>query len=174
MSSVYVICWIFLQTFQTYFCIQANSVDPDQTALKGAVWSGSTLFEKITFKITSRWQSRRQQLWLALKGLRCPNIASKYGIPARGIVNLNQCQVSDTLSYFSQKGWHLATALCGRFHRGLTLSSLSFWSELFHLWIWSEIEVSVRHQNRKANSVDPDGAVSSGSTLLAKALVCRA
>ena len=31
MSSAYVICWIFLQTFQTYFCIQANSVDPDQT-----------------------------------------------------------------------------------------------------------------------------------------------
>ena len=26
MSSVYVVCWIFLQTFQTYFCIQANSV----------------------------------------------------------------------------------------------------------------------------------------------------
>ena len=22
--SVYIICWIFLQTFQTYFCIQAN------------------------------------------------------------------------------------------------------------------------------------------------------
>ena len=32
MSSVYVICWIFLQTFQTYFCIQANNVDSDQTA----------------------------------------------------------------------------------------------------------------------------------------------
>ena len=32
MSSIYVVCWIFLQTFQTYFCIQANSVDPDQTA----------------------------------------------------------------------------------------------------------------------------------------------
>ena len=30
--SVYVVCWIFLQKFQTYFCIQANSVDPDQTA----------------------------------------------------------------------------------------------------------------------------------------------
>ena len=30
MLSVYVVCWIFLQTFQTYFCIQANSVDPDQ------------------------------------------------------------------------------------------------------------------------------------------------
>ena len=32
MSSVYVVCWIFLQTFQTYFCMQANSVVPDQTA----------------------------------------------------------------------------------------------------------------------------------------------
>ena len=32
MSSVYVVCWIFLQTFQTYFCIPANNVDPDQTA----------------------------------------------------------------------------------------------------------------------------------------------
>ena len=30
MSSVYVVCWIFLQTFQAYFCIQANSLDPDQ------------------------------------------------------------------------------------------------------------------------------------------------
>ena len=55
--SVYVVCWIFLQTFQTGFCIQANSVDPDQTAPRGAVWSGSTLFAKMTFKITSRWQS---------------------------------------------------------------------------------------------------------------------
>ena len=36
MSSVYVVCWIFLQTFQTYFCIQTNSVDPDQTAPRGA------------------------------------------------------------------------------------------------------------------------------------------
>ena len=34
MVSVYVICWIFLQTFQTYFCIQANSVDPDQMLLE--------------------------------------------------------------------------------------------------------------------------------------------
>ena len=50
MSSVYVVYWIFLQTFLTYFCIQANSVDPDQTAPKGAVWSGSTLFAKMTLK----------------------------------------------------------------------------------------------------------------------------
>ena len=54
MPSVYVICWIFLQTYQTYFCKQANSVDPDQTAPKGAVWSGSTLFAEMIFKITSR------------------------------------------------------------------------------------------------------------------------
>ena len=65
-ASENVVCWIFLQTFQTYFCIQANSVDPDQTAPRGAVWSGSTLFAKMTFKITSRWQGRRQLLWLAV------------------------------------------------------------------------------------------------------------
>ena len=47
MSSVYVVCWIFLQTFQTCICIQTNSVDSDQTAPA-----------KMTFKIMSRWQSR--------------------------------------------------------------------------------------------------------------------
>ena len=46
MLSIYVVCWIFLQTFQTYFCIQANDVDPDQSAPGGAVWSGSTLSAK--------------------------------------------------------------------------------------------------------------------------------
>ena len=60
MSSVFVVCWIFLQTFQTYFCIQENSVDPDQTAPKGAVWSGATLFAEMTFKVIGRRQSRRQ------------------------------------------------------------------------------------------------------------------
>ena len=58
MLSVYVVCWIFLQSFQTSFCMQANSVDPDQTAPKGAVWSGSTLLAEKTFKFTSRWQGR--------------------------------------------------------------------------------------------------------------------
>ena len=39
MLSVYVVCWVFLQTFQTYFCIQANSMDPDQTAPRGSlIW----------------------------------------------------------------------------------------------------------------------------------------
>ena len=32
------------------FCIAANSVDPDQTAPKGAVRSGSTLFAKMFAK----------------------------------------------------------------------------------------------------------------------------
>ena len=54
MWSVYVVCCIFLQTFQTYFCIQANSVDPDQTVPKGAVWSGSTLFAEVTFKVQQK------------------------------------------------------------------------------------------------------------------------
>ena len=83
MSSVYVVCWIFLQTFQTYFYIPANSVNPDQTAPKGAVWSGSTLFAEMTFKITSRWQSRRQLLWLAVEGLRSKDtpLIWKYLVP---------------------------------------------------------------------------------------------
>ena len=39
MSSVYVVCWIFLQTFQTYFCIPADSVDPDQAAPRSSlIW----------------------------------------------------------------------------------------------------------------------------------------
>ena len=35
MTPVYAVCWIFLQTFQTYFCTQANSVDSDQIAPLG-------------------------------------------------------------------------------------------------------------------------------------------
>ena len=50
MLSVYVVCWIFLQTFQTYFCIQANSVTSDQTAPRGAVWAGSTRLQKWLLK----------------------------------------------------------------------------------------------------------------------------
>ena len=61
-----------LANFSKLFCILAKSVDPDQIAplgavwsgstLFGAIWSGSTLFAKMTFKITSRWHSRRQLL----------------------------------------------------------------------------------------------------------------
>ena len=76
MSSVYVVYWIFLQTFQTYFCIQANSFNPDQTDLnpdqaapKGAVWSGSTLFAKMNFKITIK-QTTKQTTIVVTGALR--------------------------------------------------------------------------------------------------------
>ena len=44
--------------------LKANSVEPDQTAPRGTVWSGSTLFAKMTFKITSR----QQLLWFTVYG----------------------------------------------------------------------------------------------------------
>ena len=61
----------FLQTFQTYFCIQANSVDPDQTAPKGAVWSGSTLFAKMTF--LNHKQTTKQTTIVVIGSLRVNN-----------------------------------------------------------------------------------------------------
>ena len=58
-TSENVVClyrWIFLQTFQTYFCIHSNSEDPDQTAPRGAnsvdpdqtgaVWPGPHCLQK--------------------------------------------------------------------------------------------------------------------------------
>ena len=50
MSSVYVVCWIIVQAFQTYFCIQANSVDPDQTAPKEQSDLGPHCFQKWLLK----------------------------------------------------------------------------------------------------------------------------
>ena len=42
----------------------------------------------------------------------------------------------------------------------LTLCTLSLWSRLFHHWIWTrpllQIGMSVKNQNRMANSVDPN------------------
>ena len=68
MSSVCRLLHI-LANISNLFCLVANSVDPDQTAPRGEVWSGSTLFAKMTFEITRR-QSRRQLLWLAVYGLK--------------------------------------------------------------------------------------------------------
>ena len=79
MSSVYVMCWIFLHSFQTYFCIKANSVDPDQTAPRWAVWSGSTLFAKKTFKIRSRLESRWQLFTLNILTYLLPTMAGLGG-----------------------------------------------------------------------------------------------
>ena len=61
MSSVYVVCWTFLQTFQTYFCKQANCVDPDQTAPKGAIWSGSTLVCRNDF-LSNRQKTKQMKI----------------------------------------------------------------------------------------------------------------
>ena len=67
--SIYVVCLILLQTFQTYFCIQANSLDPDQTAPKGAVWLsdlGAHCLQKWFLKSQADDKARRQSLWLAV------------------------------------------------------------------------------------------------------------
>ena len=44
MSSAEVVCCILLPNITDELSIEANSVDPEQTAPIGAVWSGSTLF----------------------------------------------------------------------------------------------------------------------------------
>ena len=43
-SAAEVVCCKYLPNITDELSIEANSVDPDQTAPKGAVWSGSTLF----------------------------------------------------------------------------------------------------------------------------------
>ena len=43
MSSAEVVCCKWLPNFTDILSIEANSVDPEQTAPIGAVWSGSTL-----------------------------------------------------------------------------------------------------------------------------------
>ena len=46
--------------------IEANSVDPEQTAPRGAVWSGSTLFAiEASFNISTEEKSRQDLLGLA-------------------------------------------------------------------------------------------------------------
>ena len=44
MSSAEVVCCKYLHNITDEFSIEANSVDPEQTAPIGAAWSGSTLF----------------------------------------------------------------------------------------------------------------------------------
>ena len=57
MSSAEVFCCKYLPNFTDILNIEANSVDPEQTAPIGAVWSGSTLFAieaSYTFKQTRK------------------------------------------------------------------------------------------------------------------------
>ena len=44
MLSAEAVCCKYLPNITEKFSIEANSVDPEQTAPIGAVWSGSTLF----------------------------------------------------------------------------------------------------------------------------------
>ena len=44
MSSAEVVCCKWLPNITDKLNIEANSVDPEQTAPIGAIWSGSTLF----------------------------------------------------------------------------------------------------------------------------------
>ena len=44
MSSAEVACFKWLPSITDKLSIEANSVDPGQTAPVGAVWTGSTLF----------------------------------------------------------------------------------------------------------------------------------
>ena len=46
MSSAEVVCCKLFSTLLPILSIEANSMDPDQTAPIGAVWSGSKLFAK--------------------------------------------------------------------------------------------------------------------------------
>ena len=46
MLSAEVVCCKWLPNITDELSIKANSVDPEQTAPIGAVWSGTTLFDK--------------------------------------------------------------------------------------------------------------------------------
>ena len=49
MSSAGIFCCIYLPNITDEFSIEANSMNPEQTAPIGTVWSGSTLFAKEAF-----------------------------------------------------------------------------------------------------------------------------
>ena len=60
MSSAEVVCCKKLPHITDELCIEANSVDPEQTAPIGAVWSGSTLFAiEALLSISADEKSRR-------------------------------------------------------------------------------------------------------------------
>ena len=57
MSSAEVVCCKWLPDITDELSIEVNSVDPEQTAPTGAVWSGSTLFAieaSLTFQQTRK------------------------------------------------------------------------------------------------------------------------
>ena len=73
MSSAEVVCCKYLHNITDELSIEANSVDPEQTAPIGAVWSGSTLFA-IGARDFSRWE--KQMTFVVIGALRV-NIYSR-------------------------------------------------------------------------------------------------
>ena len=65
MSSAELVCRKYLPNSTDELSIEASSVDPEQTAPIGAVWSGSTLFVIEVLNISADEQSRRLLLRLA-------------------------------------------------------------------------------------------------------------
>ena len=48
--SAYNVCCKYLNPLKNSLILEANSMNPDQTAPKGAVWSGSILFANMATK----------------------------------------------------------------------------------------------------------------------------
>ena len=58
----------------------ANSVDPDQTAPNGAVWSGSTLFAILSVLLETFKDNQTDLVKFYVNYVRSPNIFGDYGI----------------------------------------------------------------------------------------------
>ena len=57
--------------------MRANSVNPDQTAPTGAVWSDSTLFVKKLLKDLRRWQEQTAFFVVGASGLSEVNLSKE-------------------------------------------------------------------------------------------------
>ena len=52
MLSAYYVCCIFSNEIQNTFTLEANTMNPDKAAPKGAVWSGFILFAIYASKVS--------------------------------------------------------------------------------------------------------------------------
>ena len=67
MTSAEVVCCKQLPSITDKLSIEENSVDPEQTAPIGAVWSGSTLF------VIEAYQTFQQTTFVVMGALRVKN-----------------------------------------------------------------------------------------------------
>ena len=68
MSSAEVVCCKKMPNITHELSIEANSVDPEQTALIGAVWSGSTVCHRRFLNISA--DKKKQKTFIAIGALR--------------------------------------------------------------------------------------------------------